>query len=1139
MSSQSSFQVRLFKLEAITGANDEINKLLRYDFKDVIDYKGNPVSTSNEYWRNLLYNATKKEYISNEDYLGFYENKINNLLKKINEAEYSFEGGDQGIDITQYFLGFTLVLRLNNLTDAVSLEFKENDINIEDNNLIEIRENNEVIFLGFVTKKENTLDYEGFYTQKVTLLNIGKMYSISKITYNPSLAQYAIKGTVLKTPDISVYNDIFNNKNVFDIIKYLMEFFFLCKSRDGQNVNGNTQMDIEYILDNDRINNMIDFNIIFSLMKCLQLYSINILGQDFIMCSVKNGKHKAYNEGVQKRFAVYKPQIKSANQVLTDVINNALYDMYIDYNGTLRVRPPLYNYFPLGLEKDFDGYDKAFLPNKDNKDKSYFLKGNDFVITRDKILNYGYSEDNTKLEVWTDALYTWSFYGAIDESTDKPQFFMDIPAFVKYGFRNEETKNNHNTMSNKMARTLAMYYNHQVNNSSRTLTISLKTDLDLSRLKFYIGRLYYIDIPDINNNETVMEDAINTSKISTSNKGVMGYLIGIDKSYKYGEYITYNLSFNFVRNIEIVDLTKYSGQELDRLLIDIYNIVHPYGLVEKMQLDEHKNISVQSYESLKNQELQQMTNDLQNSGLYKAIPVFKTLPTIMDIIELTYYDKDTRDGIKNQQNNLSDKPNELSDDVKIIDGMLQYRSFKVKMQRFFSYNFGNDSINYNDPKYRASMFTSSVIDDLGMAEYVISLENIYNIFYNSVKISGVQNVSIDYNSNKISNILPNTVSNYQSEVSYGNIDKFDNFELLNASSGQNYAKNSDNSMVSYFGTRFPQLLPNCGVNLQGISQKLFNRIMEAEADIWDKWGQDMCSSLFYNSNNPWANTPANLPDTFYPIDEGLLAQIQVGNVSMVEDKVIDNNSFSRVHIGLYNKKNIVSTLFDKLKRSTDKLPISDILNNNNTIDEKVYIDFKLTGKHYEDAITANANKDLLINNLIFSPAFLFNMITILENNTLLAIPDEDDLINLNKIGISEVPDEIKSHKDGRAIDFFLPARSEDGNGKTSLFNSEGDIETIEVMPFIYPGLLGNYYLKDTIYEEFEDILKRYFDKIVVSKQKINFDINKLKGIKSTGVKKPYAVYIYHIEVDDKYWLNPTSEFIKVGNQNSQFLTKRT
>jgi hypothetical protein len=950
MSSQSSFQVKLFKLEAITGANDEINKLLRYDFKDAVDYKGNPVSTSNEYWRNLLYNASDKKYISNNDYLKFYENKINNLLKKINEAEYSFEGGDQGIDITQYFLGFTLALRLNNLTDVVALEFKEHDINIEDNNLIEIRENNEVIFLGFVTKKENMLEYEGFYTQKITLLNIGKMYSISKITYNPSLAQYAIKGIDLKTPDISVYSDIFNNKNVFDIIKFLMEFFFLCKTQDGQNVNGTTQMDIEYVLDNDKINKMTDFNIIFSLIKCLQLYSINVLGHDFVMCSVKNGKHKTYNEGVQKQFAVFKPQIKSANQVLTDVINNALYDMYIDYNGTLRVRPPLYNYFPLGLDKDFDGYNKAFLPNKEEKNKSYFLKGNDFVITRDKILSYGYSEDNTKLETRTDALYTWSFYGAINESTDKPQFFMDIPALIKYGFRNEETKNNHNTMSNKMARTLAMYYNHQVNNSSRTLTVSLKTDLDLSRLKFNIGRLYYIDIPDVNSNETVMEDIINTSKITTSNKGVMGYLMSIDKVYKYPEYITYNLSFNYIRNIEIIDLNKYSGQELDRLLLDIYNIVHPYGLVEQMQLGKNQNISLQSYDNLKKQELEQLVTDLQREGLYSAIPIFKTLPSIMDIIELTYQDKDTKNGIKNFEANKSEQPNNLSDDVKIINGILQYRSFKVKMQRFFNYNFSNDRINYNNSKYRRSIFTSDIIDDLDRVGNANDLDNIYNAFFNKVS-TGTNTFG--------QNILPSVILNYQSEISYGIFDKFDNFKILNGGKGKNYNAQNDNCMISYFGTRFPQLLPNCGINLQGISQKLFNRIMETEADIWDKWGQDMCSSLFYDDVN-WkeANTG------FHPLSSDLVQQIKQEKTSI------------RGGIGGIITGSVRDVLFNNLNKIiSNNMPISNVLNYNNTSGSNVDVGIiKLNGSHYgqeENEIDLNS-----MDNLIFSPAFLFNMITI-------------------------------------------------------------------------------------------------------------------------------------------------------------------
>jgi hypothetical protein len=1096
----SSFQVRLFKLQAITGAVDEINRLLNYDFKDAVDYKGSPISTSNEYWRSLLYNAKEKKYISNDNYIKFFGDTIENLLKKFNEAEYSFEGGDQGIDLTKYFLGFTLVLRLNNLTDVVSVDFKENNINIEDNNLIEIRENNEVIFLGFVTKKQTTLEYEGFYTQKVTLLNIGKMYSISKITYNPSLAQYAIKGIDLKSPDINVYTDIWNNKNVFDIIKFLMEFFFLCKVRDGKLSNNNTtQMDIEYILDSNKINNMTDFNIIFSLLKCLQLYSLNILGEDFVMCSIKNGKHKTYNEGVQKQFQVYKPQIKSANQVLTDIINNALYDMYIDYNGTLKVRPPLYNYFPMGLDQDFDSLDNAFLPNKENKDKSYFLKGNDFVISRDKILSYGYNEDNTKLEVRTDALYTWSFYGAISEQTDKPQFFIDMPALIKYGFSNEETRNNHNSMSNKMARTLAMYYNHQVNNSSRTLTISLKTDLDLSRLKFYIGRLYYIDIPDVNSDETVMENTINISKITTSNKGVMGYLMNISKSYKYGEYITYNLDFNYIRNVEIIDLSKYGGQDLDRLLLDVYNIVHPYGIIEQMQLENNKKISIQSYDNLKKNAINDLTQKLKDSGLYNAFPVFKTLPTIMDIIELTYQDQDTKNSINISSITKSEAPSNLNDDVQIINGLLQYRSFKVKMQRFFNLNsFSGDQINYGNTLYRTSMFTSAgVIDALNKITDINVLENIFNKFYDVV--SSGSNVFGQ-------NILPSEIINYQNKT----------FKLLNSGKGKEYNKQSDNAMISYFGTQFTQALPNCGISLQGISQKLFNRIMEAEADIWDKWGQDMCSNLFYSDVN-WRNSLIG----FNNLSEDLLQEIKREKTSIRSDS-----------IGAIITGSVRDILFDNLNNViSNNIPISNVLNYDTTNGAQVDVRLKLNGDHYG----SDANELDLIsnNNLIFSPAFLFNFVTILENNTLLAKPDEDDIASLNKIGITEISDEENAHKDGRAIDFFLPALSEDSNGLTILNSGE----VIEVMPFIYPGLLGNYYLKKQVYEDFEDILKIYFDKIVRSKQKISLDINKLKGIKSTGEKKSYAIYIYHIEVDDKFWLNPTSEFIKEGNQNSKFFTK--
>ena len=193
-----------------------------------------------------------------------------------------------------------------------------------------------------------------------------------------------------------------------------------------------------------------------------------------------------------------------------------------------------------------------------------------------------------------------------------------------------------------------------------------------------------------------------------------------------------------------------------------------------------------------------------------------------------------------------------------------------------------------------------------------------------------------------------------------------------------------------------------------------------------------------------------------------------------------------------------------------------ILNFNKTTGEQLYIDLFLTGNHYESSEYANFFED----SLIFSPAFLFNLITILENNTILAVPTTDDLNNLKKNGIPENSDEVKVHKDGRAIDFFLPAFSEIGDGTTRM--DDGSIAN--VMPFIYPRFLGDYSLKKEAYIKFENILQIYFDKVIRSKQILNIDINKSKGIVlKTPVTTPYAVYIYHIEVNDRNFLNPITE----------------
>jgi hypothetical protein len=66
--------------------------------------------------------------------------------------------------------------------------------------------------------------------------------------------------------------------------------------------------------------------------------------------------------------------------------------------------------------------------------------------------------------------------------------------------------------------------------------------------------------------------------------------------------------------------------------------------------------------------------------------------------------------------------------------------------------------------------------------------------------------------------------------------------------------------------------------------------------------------------------------------------------------------------------------------------------------------------------------------------------------------------------------------------------------------------------------LGTYNLKKSTYQTFEKILKINFDTIIRTTQKIE-----LKGMPA------YAIYIYHIQVDYKDFLDPVTELTDGSN----------
>src|SRR5271157_3200750 len=238
----------LFRLKTSDSAkNKQIDSFLKYDFsKDKDEYTGFPVSLSKYYWRNI-FNTDVSSNDNKNDYYNFYNKELTDIASKIEKTPFILDI----IDMSTYLLSYSLSLQLGSFTDGITLEFKESEVILYENDLIEISEmdvdgNSEVIFLGFVTTVSPMLSYENFYTQKVGVLNIGKIYSISKISDVPSLADISVKGQDMKILDVPVFSNIFNNLNTYKIIDKLLTNFFMAMISQQKS----SDIDTQYVIDN-------------------------------------------------------------------------------------------------------------------------------------------------------------------------------------------------------------------------------------------------------------------------------------------------------------------------------------------------------------------------------------------------------------------------------------------------------------------------------------------------------------------------------------------------------------------------------------------------------------------------------------------------------------------------------------------------------------------------------------------------------------------------------------------------------------------------------------------------------------------------------------------------------------------------
>jgi hypothetical protein len=282
--------------------------------------------------------------------------------------------------------------------------------------------------------------------------------------------------------------------------------------------------------------------------------------------------------------------------------------------------------------------------------------------------------------------------------------------------------------------------------------------------------------------------------------------------------------------------------------------------------------------------------------------------------------------------------------------------------------------------------------------------------------------------------------------------------------------------------------------------------MEADAEIWDTWGQDMIGDLFYFDNG-WNNCPVNVP---LQLSEELTWKLRSGFSNLMDEYTLNSIQSSTGYTKIYDIFDSLPTKYSDLKLGN--FPIGNILDTNLLNKDTVQSIGNVTPFYYNNR--ALLKSSLTLNQTIFSPAFLFNLATIIDYNTLFAIPDENTLRILKQKGIFENGKPIEAHKDGNAIDFILP-----------------DITKSDKMPFLYPVLLGNYTLKQSALDTFENILVKYFDKVSRSSQKIQIDVGKLKGEVTSNIQT-YSVYIYHIEVKGKDYKNMTTEVVQKSNHSS-------
>ena len=146
-----------------------------------------------------------------------------------------------------------------------------------------------------------------------------------------------------------------------------------------------------------------------------------------------------------------------------------------------------------------------------------------------------------------------------------------MPALLSFGFRNHEPYNNANAQSYSAARMLSIIYNAQVNNQSRTLNVQLKMDKPLAQYKFQLGRLYYVDLPDIKSEKKIIVMKSNKELYESFIRDLKYYSLSINEDVIYNSSIdkSKECPVKFENNYFVLFGKKYSYNGLKIKKINI------------------------------------------------------------------------------------------------------------------------------------------------------------------------------------------------------------------------------------------------------------------------------------------------------------------------------------------------------------------------------------------------------------------------------------------------------------------------------------------------------------------------------------------------------------------------------------------